>query len=359
MQRVPRAPRFPQLLSRLRRVLLALLGAALLLSPGAPAGAGGTPPGPARPGAGAGAFQIGLIGDLLYTDEELAKWPNLMAALDAAPLSFVIHDGDFKSGSSRCDDATFEDRLRRFQASAHPFVFIPGDNEWTDCHRLSAGGYDNLERLQHLRAVMFARPRSFGRRTMALERQSAAYPENTRWTLGKIVYVAINVPGSNNNKVDTLEECMHDSSRTPAHCAADNAEYAARDAAVRQWVQDSFELARARRAAGIMIVMQANPGFDLPGGRVDERLDPEVDGYTALLDTLVTETKAFGGQVALVHGDTHYFRVDKPLVAPTNLLPNLTRVETFGSPNVAWVKATIDPESRTVFTFEPMLLPGS
>ena len=44
--------------------------------------------------------------------------------------------------SSRCDDATFEDRLRRFQASAHPFVFIPGDNEWTDCHRENNGAYD-------------------------------------------------------------------------------------------------------------------------------------------------------------------------------------------------------------------------
>jgi hypothetical protein len=304
-------------------------------------------------------YRIGLWGDVPYDAVQEGRIGVLTEDMNEARLAFSVFDGDIKSGSSRCDDAVYTAAVDRFDAFDAPLVYVPGDNEWTDCHRLSAGGYDNLERLQHLRAVMFARPRSFGRRTMALERQSAAYPENTRWTLGKIVYVAINVPGSNNNKVDTLEECMHDSSRTPAHCAADNAEYAARDAAVRQWVQDSFELARARRAAGIMIVMQANPGFDLPGGRVDERLDPEVDGYTALLDTLVTETKAFGGQVALVHGDTHYFRVDKPLVAPTNLLPNLTRVETFGSPNVAWVKATIDPESRTVFTFEPMLLPGS
>ena len=69
----------------------------------------------------------------------------------------MIHDGDFKSGSDRCDDATFEDRLHRFQASAHPFVFIPGDSEWTDCHRENNGAYEPLERLTKLRG-MFPAP---------------------------------------------------------------------------------------------------------------------------------------------------------------------------------------------------------
>jgi len=31
-------------------------------------------------------------------------------------------------------------------------------------------------------------------------------------------------------------------------------------------------------------------------------------------------------------------------------------VETFGSPNVDWVRATFDPRSRNLFTFEPMLV---
>ena len=26
--------------------------------------------------------------------------------------------------------------------SVHPLVLLPGDNEWTDCHRLGAGGHD-------------------------------------------------------------------------------------------------------------------------------------------------------------------------------------------------------------------------
>jgi hypothetical protein len=194
---------------------------------------------------------------------------------------------------------------------------------------------------------------------MQLEHQSAQYPENTRWTRGSVVFVGINVPGSNNNKVNAPEDCTKDSVRTQADCDADNAEYAARDAAVRQWVHESFEKARARRAAGIMIVMQANPGFDLPETPVDERADPGADGYTNLLSTLVEETRAFAGQVALVHGDTHSFKIDKPLVDQAHLLPNLTRVETFGNPNVHWVRATVDRRSRNVFTFEPRIVPGS
>src|SRR3712207_8551901 len=44
---------------------------------------------------------------------------------------------------------------------------------------------------------------------------------------------------------------------------AGNAEFEARDAANREWLTESFALARRTGAAGVMIVIQANPGFDL------------------------------------------------------------------------------------------------
>jgi hypothetical protein len=125
-------------------------------------------------------------------------------------------------------------------------------------------------------------------------------------------------------------------------------------------VHESFEVAKAERAPGIMIVMQADPGFDRPEtSNHNERLDPTMDGHTALLADLVKESRAFHGQVALVHGDTHYFQVDKPLSSTIDLVANLTRVETFGNPNVHWVKATIHPSSPNVFAFEPQIVPGN
>jgi len=96
-----------------------------------------------------------------------------------------------------------------------------------------------------------------------------------------------------------------------------------------------------------MIVMQANPGFELA---------PEMrTGYEDLLAALEQETVAFGKPVVLAHGDTHTFRVDKPMIAsPTGeRVENFTRVETFGSPEVNWVRATVDASDPEVFSFRP------
>jgi hypothetical protein len=68
----------------------------------------------------------------------------------------------------------------------------------------------------------------------------------------------------------------------------------------------------------------------------------------------------FPGQVVLVHGDSHYFIMDKPLSnADGGVLANFTRVETFGSRNTHWVSATIDEDSPNLFVFQPRLVPGN
>ncbi len=74
---------------------------------------------------------------------------------------------------------------------------------------------------------------------------------------------------------------------------------------------------------------------------------------------LTFDNSPFKGQVVLVHGDTHFFKVDKPLLDQSHLIKNFTRVETFGSGNPHWVKATVDPKERNVFRFEPMIVPGN
>ncbi len=77
------------------------------------------------------------------------------------------------------------------------------------------------------------------------------------------------------------------------------------------------------------------------------------------LAALVRQSASFSGQVVLVHGDTHFFKIDKPLVDQAHLVPNITRAQTFGSPNVHWIKVTVDPKSRNLFVFEPMIVPGN
>jgi len=239
-------------------------------------------------------------------------------------------------------------------------VYVPGDNEWTDCHRLNNGGMDALERLAHLRKVMYPTMNSLGQSQMPLEHQGKAgekYVENTRFNQGGVVFVGINMPGSNNNLVLNAKDCSDKSARKAAQCDAANAEYLERDTANIAWLAASFAQARAQNAPGLVLVVQADPGFDLPETEaIDESAAPGVSGYREFMNRLVKETEAFKGQVLLVHGDTHFFKMDKPLYSPAKLLPNLTRVETFGSPSIHWVRVTVDPASHHVFNISPVIV---
>jgi hypothetical protein len=82
-----------------------------------------------------------------------------------------------------------------------------------------------------------------------------------------------------------------------------------------------------------------------------------------LLATLRRETLAFPGQVLLIHGDTHWQRIDRPLRdhdqhhrqagdADNRPIANFTRLETFGYPLMGWVKVIIDSELPQLFRFE-------
>jgi hypothetical protein len=312
-------------------------------------------------------FTVALWGDTPYSATEAVKIGALVADINAARVAFSVYDGDIKSGSSLCTDDVYAAAATRFDTFRSPMIYVPGDNEWTDCHRINNGGYNALERLGFLRQTLFADERSFGQRTLRLHHQGplgGTYSENTRWTYGDVVFLGLNIPGSNNNKVGPTACISSKSVRTQADCDADNAEYAARDAANIQWLHDGFALARSRHLRGLMLVIQADMGFDFPETETfNEHLlttaPGPYDGYDAFLSALVTETQSFDGQVVLVHGDTHFFKMDKPLVDQAHLVPNLTRLETFGSPNIHWVKVTVDPRSRNVFRFEPMIVAGN
>ena len=306
-------------------------------------------------------FSIGLWGDMPYAKADDAPHiPALIADINSADIAFSIYDGDIKDGSSQCTEDVYTDAAAMFNSLQKPVIYVLGDNEWTDCHRTNNGGYDNLERLTHIRTTMLNTTDSFGMAKITLEQQGAPgekFVENTRYSMGGAMFIGLNVPGSNNNKVNDEKACTKKSARTPEQCAADNAEYAERDAANIAWMAESFAKAKAAGDKGIMIVVQGDPGFDIPETEDDDesRLEGK-EGYAAFLDALMAETEAFDGQVMFVHGDTHYFKVDKPLPNATHMLANFTRVQTFGSPNVHWLRVDVDAASRDVFTVRPMIV---
>jgi hypothetical protein len=237
-------------------------------------------------------------------------------------------------------------------------VYVPGDNEWTDCHRSNNGGFDGLERLSHLRRVLYPSANSLGQTTMPLQHQGKLgekYVENTRFSHGPVVFAGLNIPGSNNNVILNAKECTHKSARTAAQCDASNAEYLERDTANVEWLTQTFKVASDQSAQGVVLVFQGDPGFDLPETEdSDESLQPQFSGYRNFITQVVKETEGFNGQVLLVHGDTHFFKVDKPLYSPTKLLPNLTRLQTFGSPSLHWVQVTVEPDTQNLFNIRPV-----
>jgi hypothetical protein len=306
-------------------------------------------------------FSFGLWGDMPYAKAgDEPKMPAILNSINKAPIDFSIFVGDIKDGSSKCTDDVYTRAQTMFNSMVRPLVYIPGDNEWTDCHRLNNGGYDGLERLSHIRKVMFSSKLSYGQQKITLEDQSqttGVYKENTRFLRQGVVFITLNIPGSNNNKVLNEKDCTQKSARTLAQCEQSNAEYTARDAANIQWLQSGFEAAKTAKARGIVLAFQGDPGFDLPETEdLDESKAASVSGYQAFLAQVVQATEKFDGQVLLVHGDTHFFKVDKPLYSPTRILPNLTRLQTFGSPNMHWVKVNVDPKRPGLFDIEPMMV---
>jgi len=306
-------------------------------------------------------YAFGLWGDMPYKKAgDDPRLPAVLQSINQSDIAFSLFDGDIKDGSSKCTDDVYTDALKRFGSMVKPVVYLPGDNEWTDCHRLNNGGYNGMERLEHLRRVMFPSLSSLGQSQMPLEHQGGLgekFVENIRFSHGGVVFAGFNVPGSNNNLVLNAKECGNKSARDAKQCDAGNAEYRERDAANVAWLEQAFQVARKQSAPGVVLVFQADPGFDLPETEdEDESKASGVSGYRNFIAQVVTQTEHYSGQVLLVHGDTHFFKVDKPLYSPTKLLPNLTRVQTFGSPSLHWVKVRVDPSSPNVFQVEPVIV---
>jgi hypothetical protein len=289
-------------------------------------------------------YDVAVFGDMPYVRDDasrafyLPRYHGLLDAVGSAPVEFAVHVGDYTTGPF-CGDSTVELRYREFQNFGRPLVFTFGDNDWTDCAR---GGFDPLERLEKLRQVFTQGNESLGRTRIPLQRQSdqppyAKFRENVRWTRGRELYVALNLPGSSNNWGRSAEP---------------SAEYLERNAANLAFLRESFALATRDSSRGIVIFIQANPGWN----SLPEERNPEMTrGFDDFLRELQALTITFRKPVVLFHGDTHYFRIDKPLMdGHGHVVENFTRVETFGHPNYYWVKLHVDPADPELFSFRLM-----
>lgn len=215
-----------------------------------------------------------MLGDAPYNVEEIGRLERLIDEMNAQPLEFVVHVGDIGGSAAACSDRWLLERKQQFARIKHRFILLPGDNEWSNCRQ-------PLERLRRWREIFCDAPGEFC--------------EHRRWEAAGWVFVALNVPGHDNN--------------------FRHAEHAPRMKAVLWSLDEAAAAARGRE--GLVVLMQANPF--LPRG------------FDSLLEKLTQLAAERPGRVVLIHGDTHVYKDDEPL-------PGLRRVEVWGSPFVAWTR---------------------
>jgi hypothetical protein len=298
-------------------------------------------------GSGVAPFALALIGDMPYGSVREAPFARLVTEINRDnDVDFVMHVGDIKAGSERCDDSLIQHRFGLYQTFQRAFVYTPGDNEWTDCHRVNNGQYHPLERLAFVRSTFFPQigQTTGGQiRPVRSQAEGNAYPEfveNVMFTKQSVMFATIHVVGSNNNLEPWLGISPTDSCASPR---ADRiAEFERRQAAALAWLDEVFQAAAGTK--GVFLTIQANP-YNMPSSSACP------GGFQAFLARLTMRAREYGRPVMLAHGDDHFFILDQPL-------PNLlfSRLQTYGEGLVHWVKVRVDPKSTGVFSIEQKIV---
>src|SRR5262245_35443922 len=299
-------------------------------------------------GMGVAPFAFALIGDMPYGAPREEQFARLVAEINRDnDIDFVMHAGDIKAGSEPCSDELIRHRFSLYETFQRAFVYTPGDNEWTDCHRANNGGYYPPERLTFVRSVFFpqvGQTTGGQRRPVRSQADGGAYSEfveNVMFRKQSVMFATVHVVGSNNDLEPWLGISPADSCASPRPDRI--AEFERRQAAALGWLDEVFSAAATTK--GLFLLMQANP-YDAPS-------DPVrcPSGFAAFLSHLEILAQQYARPVMLAHGDDHFFFVDQPF-------PNLlfSRVQTYGESRVHWVKVHVDPKSKGVFSIEQQII---
>ena len=283
-------------------------------------------------------FHFLATGDVPYDAVEDEAYRRLLEQASAEEFSFLVHVGDIKGQGEPCTNERFEQIRDLFQRQPWPVIYTPGDNEWTDCHGIAAGGFDPVERLEALRRLFFADESVLRLEALGVRPEDqdtdAGYPENFRFFKNGVLFVVAHVTGSGNGLNVQDPNAMK--------------EYGSRSRATADFLEKSLELAASSAAPGVAIIIHANPGFEKRKG----------EGFLDFINTLERFLRTYDKPVVCIHGDSHTHRIDKPLRdnETERRFLHFTRMEVFGSPKVAGVVVTVDVNRPEVFSYEPYYL---
>jgi len=235
----------------------------------------------------------------------LASFPGYIDRINKDPdVRLVDHLGDIKNGSSDCTDEYFATIRADFDRFADPLVYTPGDNEWTDCHRVNAR--NPLERLAKVRRTFFTHPHhSLGRAVRLHTQTHLGVPENVRYARAGVGFATLHVVGSNNDLMPWTG--LGNTAPTRAQIREERS----RMAATLLNMHRAFRAAKTHHRRAVVLMQQADM-FD------PTVVDPRPSDYSAfrpLVRALIREANAYDGPVYLFNGDSHRFNQDRPVAA--------------------------------------------
>ncbi len=265
-------------------------------------------------------FEFLVMGCMPYhMPADAARFENVISTANELGPTFSVHVGDTKYGMAPCDDEAYPVILDRFERFTHPLIYVPGDNEWTDCHTPMGGGFDPVDRLDLVRRMFFPEGRSLGKPPRPLTSQASLQPEfdlfveNNRWSHHRILFSTLHVVA---------------------------------------WLKASFAEASKQNSTALVLFIHGNPFAENT-----RKTEPRGTGFANFVPALLAEVQDFSKPVYLFHADSHYFRIDKPLISSTGrTIENFTRIETFGGHNLHLIRVIADPDATEPIIAFPHLI---
>ena len=263
---------------------------------------------------------------------QLEATPAFIAAVNRDPkVRLVLHVGDIHSGSVYCTQAYNQRVLDLWSDYKDPLVYVPGDNEWTDCQKSkegggvknSAGEYVDfaaghpVANLALVRSMFFPHAgETLGERKRHVTSQAQAfdpahpsdaeYVENVYWIESQVLFVTVNIPGGSNNDDDIWNTAAFGATKS----ATQIQEAAQRTAADLRWLDTAFAMAKIRGARAVVIVGQSDM-WDLDG--TGPALT-HVANYEPFIARIAALSKDFSKPVLMINGDSHHYRSGNPLL---------------------------------------------
>jgi len=260
---------------------------------------------------------------------------RLKQAIDDADdksTAFVVVTG-IKGAKEACSDKLYQQRRELVADARRPAIVVPTASDWTEC-RNSAGRTNAIERLNRIRELFYAEPQSLGARKLPLTRQSMSprfrsYAENAHWSVGKVLYAALNLPANNNHYLTE---------------AGRNSEYEDRLVANRFWLNRLFAIAKRDKLEAIVLFAEGDlKALSQPTGlrALLRRAVPDNDGFAETRRQVLALAQKFPGKVLLVDS-APLAKGAKPAIEWRGNLGHL-------SVGKEEIEVTVDPARKALF----------